>query len=35
VGGFNVYPREVEDILFEHPKVAMAAVIGIPDDTKR
>ena len=32
VGGFNVYPREVEDILFEHPKVAMAAVIGIPDD---
>ena len=32
VGGFNVYPREVEDILFEHPKVAMAAVIGIPDE---
>ena len=32
MGGFNVYPREVEDILFEHPKVAMAAVIGIPDD---
>lgn len=32
VGGFNVYPREVEDILFEHPKVAMAAVIGVPDD---
>ena len=32
VGGFNVYPREVEDVLFEHPKVAMAAVIGIPND---
>ena len=32
VGGFNVYPREVEDILFEHPKVSMAAVIGVPDD---
>ena len=32
VGGFNVYPREVEDILFGHPKIAMAAVIGVPDD---
>ena len=32
VGGFNVYPREVEDILFQHPKVAMAAVIGVPDE---
>lgn len=32
VGGFNVYPREVEDILFEHPKVAMAAVIGVSDE---
>jgi long-chain acyl-CoA synthetase len=32
VGGFNVYPREVEDVLFTHPKVALAAVIGIPDD---
>ena len=31
VGGFNVYPREVEDILFTHPKVALAAVVGIPD----
>lgn len=31
VGGFNVYPREVEDILFTHPKVAIAAVIGVPD----
>jgi long-chain acyl-CoA synthetase len=32
VGGFNVYPREVEDILFQHPKVEMAAVIGAPDE---
>ena len=31
VGGFNVYPREVEDILFTNPKVALAAVVGLPD----
>ena len=31
VGGFNVYPRDVEDILFQHSKVAMAAVVGVPD----
>ena len=31
-GGFNVYPREVEDILSGHPAVAAAAVIGVPDD---
>lgn len=31
VGGFNVYPRDVEDILYTHPKVAIAAVVGIPD----
>lgn len=30
-GGFNVYPREVEDVLTAHPAVAQAAVIGIPD----
>ncbi|HEY4388510.1 MAG TPA: long-chain fatty acid--CoA ligase, partial [Ktedonobacteraceae bacterium] len=30
-GGFNVYPREVEEILFQHPDVGEAAVIGIPD----
>ena len=30
-GGFNVYPREVEDALFEHPAVKSAAVIGVPD----
>ncbi|MCG8684608.1 MAG: long-chain fatty acid--CoA ligase [Desulfobacterales bacterium] len=32
VGGFNVYPRDVEDILFTHPKVELAAVIGVPHD---
>ncbi|MBW1943499.1 MAG: long-chain fatty acid--CoA ligase [Deltaproteobacteria bacterium] len=31
VGGFNVYPKDVEEILYTHPKVANAAVIGLPD----
>ncbi len=29
--GYNVYPREVEEVLYEHPAVLEAAVIGIPD----
>ena len=31
VGGFNVYPKEVEEVLYTHPKVQLAAVIGLPD----
>ena len=29
-GGYNVYPREIEEVLYEHPAVAEAAVIGLP-----
>ena len=31
-GGYNVYPREVEDVLSGHPAVAQVAVVGLPDD---
>jgi long-chain acyl-CoA synthetase len=30
-GGFNVYPREVEDVLIRHPAVGQVAVVGLPD----
>jgi long-chain acyl-CoA synthetase len=31
VGGYNVYPREVEEVLFAHPNIVEAAVVGYPD----
>ena len=31
-GGYNVYPREVEEVLYEHPQIREAAVVGIPHD---
>ncbi|WP_246987992.1 long-chain-fatty-acid--CoA ligase [Halorientalis marina] len=33
-GGYNVYPREVEELLFEHEGVADAAVVGVPDERR-
>ncbi|MHB1651475.1 MAG: long-chain-fatty-acid--CoA ligase [Desulfitobacteriaceae bacterium] len=33
-GGFNVYPREVEDVLYDHPAVREVSVLGMPDDYK-
>ncbi|MBF6457090.1 AMP-binding protein [Nocardia cyriacigeorgica] len=31
-GGYNVYPGEVEEVLYEHPEIVEAAVVGVPDD---
>ncbi len=31
-GGYNVYPREVEEVLYEHPAVREVAVVGVPDE---
>lgn len=32
--GYNVYPREVEEVLYQHPKVLEAAVVGLPDEMR-
>ena len=32
-GGFNVYPREIEEVLMTHPAVSLAAVIGVPHES--
>jgi long-chain acyl-CoA synthetase len=29
-GGYNIYPREIEEVLYENPKISQCAVIGIP-----
>ncbi|HEY0775749.1 MAG TPA: acyl-CoA synthetase, partial [Nocardioidaceae bacterium] len=31
-GGFNVFPREVEDVIAQHPAVAQVGVVGVPDE---
>jgi long-chain acyl-CoA synthetase len=32
-GGFNVYPREIEEVMMTHPAVSLAAVLGVPDES--
>ena len=31
-GGYNVYPREIEEVLIQHPNISLVAVIGVPHD---
>jgi len=33
-GGFNVYPRDIDEVLFEHPKILEACCIGIPHEKR-
>jgi len=33
-GGYNVYPREIEEVLYKHPRIQKAAAIGIPDEKR-
>ncbi len=33
-GGYNIYPREIEDLLYQHPAVLEAAAIGVPADDR-
>jgi long-chain acyl-CoA synthetase len=33
VSGFNVYPTDIEQVLYRHPKVQKVSVVGIPDET--
>lgn len=30
-GGFNIYPREIDEVLYEHPKIQEACAVGLPD----
>jgi len=30
-GGYNIYPRDIDEVLYQHPKVAEAVAVGIPD----
>jgi long-chain acyl-CoA synthetase len=32
VSGYTVYPREIEEVLYQHPAIREAAVVGLPDD---
>ena len=32
-GGFNVYPREIEEVMMTHPAVSLAAVVGVPHES--
>jgi long-chain acyl-CoA synthetase len=32
-GGFNVYPREIEELLLTHPAISLAAVVGVPHES--